>query len=171
MLKKKIPMKNYIILMLLFIITFLLTFYLYRWYVVYSTYQDNIPVIKDSLTELTEEEMEHYIDENPISTVYICTANDSSCRNFEKNFKKIIEKNSLKEYIIYVRLTDDNKDEFINRFNSNHPYKKSALTKYPAIILFEDGEVSDILQETDNEKLSISDVKSFIKRNKIGNNY
>ena len=169
-LDKTIPKKNYAILLALFLLTFLLAYYIYRWYVVYSEYQNNIPVIKDTLVELTEEEMEHYISDNPTTTIYICTASDISCRNFEKNFKKLIEKQSLKEYIAYVNLSDTDDREFINRFNSNHPYKKSALGKYPAIIYFEDGEISDILQESATEKLTIEDVKQFIKRNKIGSN-
>ncbi len=167
---KKIPKKNYVILLVMCLLTFLLAYYIYRWYVVYSDYQNNIPVIKDSLVEITEEEMEHYISDNPTATIYVCTASDINCRNFEKNFKKLIEQKSLKEFIAYVNISDIDDQDFIDRFNSNHPYKKSALGKYPAIIYFEDGEISDILQSNDEEKISISDVKQFIKRNKIGSN-
>ncbi len=167
---KKIPTKNYVILVILFLLTFLLTYYIYRWYSVYSDYQNNIPVIKDSLVEITEEEMEHYISDNPTTTIYICTASDVNCRNFEKSFKKIVDQKSLKEYIAYVKLSDEDSKNFIDRFNLNHPYKKSALSKYPALIYFEDGQISDIIQETTSEKLTITDVKQFIKRNKIGSN-
>lgn len=169
--KKKIPAKNYVILLTLFLTTFLLVYYFYRWYVVYSNYQNSIPVIKDSLAEITEEEMEHYISDNPTTTIYVCTAADTTCRNFEKSFKKLVDQKSLKEYIAYVRIDEENKNDFIGRFNTNHPFKKNVLSKYPALIFFEDGEVSDIIQETNNEKLSIEDVKQFLKRNKIGNNY
>ena len=61
---RNVPLKNYIILLAIFIGTFLLTYYLYRWYKVYADYQNNIPVIRDSLTEITKEEMEHYVEEN-----------------------------------------------------------------------------------------------------------
>ena len=169
--EKKVPKKNYGILLVLFLLTFLLTYYIYRWYVVYSDYQNNIPVIKDSLVELTEEEMEHYISDNPTTTIYVCTASDINCRNFEKSFKKLIENKSLKEYIAYVNISDTDEKEFIDRFNTNHQYKKRALSRYPALIYFEDGEISDILQETNAEKITITEVKEFIKRNKIGSNY
>ena len=169
--EKIIPKKNYVILLILFLVTFLLVFYLYKWYVVYSDYQNSIPIISDTLSEITEEEMEHYISDNSTATIYVCTASDTVCRNFEKNFKKLINQSSLKEYIAYVRLNDENKDEFITRFNQNHSFKKASLNKYPALIFFEDGEISDILQESEKEKLTISDVKQFIKRNKIGSYY
>lgn len=167
---KTIPKKNYVFLLILFLLTFLLAYYIYRWYSVYSDYQNNIPIIKDSLVEITEEEMEHYISDNPTTTVYICTASDANCRTFEKSFKKLVEQKSLKEYIAYVNLSDTEEKEFIDRFNTNHPYKKSTLSKYPALIYFEDGQISDILQETTTEKITITDVKQFIKRNKIGSN-
>lgn len=169
--EKKIPKKNYIILLILFLLTFLLTYYIYRWYVVYSNYQNNIPVIKDSLVELTEEEMEHYISDNPTTTIYICTASDINCRNFEKSFKRFVDQKVLKEYIAYVNLSNNDENGFIDRFNSRYHYRKSALSKYPALVYFEDGQISDILQETATEKITISDVKQFIKRNKIGSNY
>ena len=168
---KKIPIKNYVILLVLFLFTFLLTYYIYRWYVVYSEYQNNIPIIKDTLVELTEEEMEHYISDSSTTTIYVCTASDTACRNFEKSFKKLVDKKSLKEYIAYVNISDIDDKGFIDRFNSNHPYRKSILSKYPALIYFEDGEISDILQESATEKLTIEDVKQFLKRNKIGSNY
>lgn len=167
---RKVPFKNYVLLVILFIVTFLLTFYIYRWYVVYLDYQNNIPIIKDTLPEVSEEEMKHYILENSTSAIYVCTASDNECRTFEKSFKKLIEKEGLKEYITYVNLEDKNKDSFINKFNSNYPYKKVGLTKYPALIYFEYGQVVDMIQASDDEKLSISDVKKFIKNNKIGLN-
>lgn len=169
--KKKIPMKNYIILGVLFLVTFLLAYYIYQWYVVYSDYQNEIPVIREHLPEITEEEMEHYIQENSTTVIYICTASDIECRTFEKNFTKLIEKDSLQDYITYVNLTEENKESFITNFNNNHPYKKIGLTKYPALIFFEDGEVSDILQATQDHNLTITEVDKFLKNNKIGINY
>ena len=168
---KKIPTKNYLLLLVLFAATFLLIYYLYRWYVVYSDYQNQIPVIREYLSEVTEQEMEHYIQENPTAVIYVCTAADIECRNFEKNFRKLVEKDSLKEYITYVNLTDENKDSFISRFNQRYPHKKIRLTKYPAIIVFEDGVISSILQADKDNKLTITDVKQFLKTNKVGIRY
>lgn len=168
---RKIPTKNYVLLVVLFLLTFLLVYYIYRWYVVYSNYQNEIPVIRDSLSEVTEQEMEHYIKENPTAVIYVCTAADIECRNFEKNFKKLVEQDSLKEYITYVNLTDENKDTFVEHFNQNYPHKKMKLTNYPAIIVFEDGQISDILQADIDNKISLTEVKQFLKSNKVGSKY
>ena len=93
--KKSIPIKNYFILLLIILGTFFIVYYFYRWYVVYSDYQEDIPVIRDTLLEVSEEEMYHYIQENSTTVVYMCTSEDASCRNFEKSFKKLIERDSL----------------------------------------------------------------------------
>ena len=169
--EKSIPIKNYVLLLVLFLLTFLLVYYLYRWYVVYSDYQSQIPVIREYLSEVTEQEMEHYIQENPTAVVYVCTAADIECRNFEKNFKKLVEKDSLKDYVTYVNLTDENKDTFVERFNQKYPHKKIKLTNYPAIIVFEDGIISDILQADEDDKMSVTEVKQFLKSNKVGSKY
>ncbi len=168
--KKSIPIKNYFILLLIILGTFFIVYYFYRWYVVYSDYQEDIPVIRDTLLEVSEEEMYHYIQENSTTVVYMCTSEDASCRNFEKSFKKLIERDSLKEYITYVNLTHVDKEKFIHNFNEKYHYKKE-LKNYPAFIVFDSGNVVDLLQETKNSKVTISDVKSLLKRNEVGSNY
>ena len=166
---RNVPLKNYIILLAIFIGTFLLTYYLYRWYKVYADYQNNIPVIRDSLTEITKEEMEHYIEENTSATIYVCTADNQNCRSFEKNFKKLVDKNALKEYIIYVGVTSQEMDQFVSDFNQKYQYKIKLTKNVPAFITFEDGEVTDILEaDKDTDKLSITDVSKYLKVNKIG---
>lgn len=166
--KKKIPTKNYIILGTIFIATFLLVYYVYRWYQVYADYQNEIPVIRDSLTEITKEEMEHYIEENGTTTLYLCSAENPNCRNFEKSFKKLVEKKSLKEYILYVKLTEEDLDQFVQNFNEKYPYKIKLSKNIPAFVSFEDGEVTDILESKENKKLSIDQVTKYLKVNEIG---
>lgn len=168
--KKSIPLKNYFILFLIILGTFLIVYYLYRWYDVYSDYQDDIPVIRDTLLEVSEEEMYHYIQESSTTVVYLCTSEDTACRNFEKNFKKLIERDSLKEYITYVNLTHVDKQKFMDSFNERYHYKKE-LQNYPALIVFDSGNVVDMLQEKKDNKISISDVKSLLKRNEVGSSY
>ena len=166
---RNVPLKNYIILLVIFAGTFLLTYYLYRWYKVYADYQNNIPVIRDSLTEITKEEMEHYIEENTSATIYVCTADNQNCRSFEKNFKKLVDKKALKEYIIYVGVTSQEMDQFVSDFNQKYQYKIKLTKNVPAFITFEDGKVTDILEaDKDTDKLSITDVSKYLKVNKIG---
>ena len=86
--EKKIAMKNYIIIILIFVATIGLTLYFCSCYRVYSESKKEIPIIRGTLSEITSEDLDHYIMENQSTVIYVCTASDPTCRNYEKNFKK-----------------------------------------------------------------------------------
>ena len=78
---KKISIKNYIIVVVMFIAGMGITLYLCNWYNVYDEYQKQTPVIRGILSEITNEELEHYVMENPTTVIYMCTASNPTCRN------------------------------------------------------------------------------------------
>lgn len=165
---RKIPTKNYIILVGIFIILFLLVYYLCSWYKVYNDYQKEIPIIRNTLLEINSSEANHYIQENSDAVIYMCTASNDACRKFEKKFKKLIVKQSLEEAITYVNLSNTNTKEFTNNFNNSYKYKKELNNNYPAIVVFKDGNIVDMIQGDKKEELSISDVIKLLKENKVG---
>lgn len=166
--KQKKKVKNYIILVFVVLLFVGLVLYLCKWYKVYDEYQKDIPVIRDSLQEIVNEDLEHYLLDNPSSLIYICTANDENCRDFEKKFKKLIEKDELADEIIYLNVTGIDQDSFVNSFNEKYTKKKKLTTNYPAIVVFDEGKVVSILQAKKDNKIKIDDVKHFIKLNKVG---
>lgn len=165
---RKIPTKNYVILAIIFIVTFLLAIYLYRYYVVYSEYQKQTPIIRNVIPEITNQELGNYIQESPNIVIYMCTASDDTCRNFEKGLKKVIEQKHLATNITYVNLSNADLEQFTNDFNSKYNYKVKLKNSYPALVVFEDNEIRDIIQNSKRQKLTIDDVEQFLKRNKIG---
>lgn len=165
---RKIPTKNYVIVVIMFLVTFLLVYYLYSWYKAYNEYQKEIPVIRNTLLEINSDEVDHYIKENADVVIYLCTASSNECRKYENNFKKLIEKKSLEESITYVNLSDVNTKEFTDKFNDSYKYKKELKNNYPAIVIFKDGNVVDMVQGDSKEKLTVSEVSKILKENKIG---
>ena len=169
--QQKNLLKNYIILAIILLLVIGVTLYLRQCYKIYDEEQKTIPVIRGTLvSEITEVDFEPYLIENPSTVMYLCTSNNEKCRAFEKDFKKVIDKYQLNDVIIYLNLSGiEDQKSFVDSFNSNHPYKKGKLiTNYPAIILFEDGKVKNIIQGKNNDKLKIEKVKDFIEINKIG---
>ena len=165
---RKVPIKNYFILGLLFIIVILLLWYFSKWYQVYRDYQNETPVIRGTLSEITAVELDHYIMENPTTIIYLCTSSDLKCRDFEKSFKNIIQKEEdLKDDIIYVNLSDENKTEFVEKFNESHPYKIKLTKNFPAIVLFEDSKITGLLQVNDGN-LNAREVRSYLHLHQIG---
>ena len=165
---RKVPKKNYVIFLVMILVTFLLVYYLYRFYTVYSDYQKQTPIIREVLPEITEQELEHYVQESPSIVIYMCTASDDTCRNFEKSLKKLVIKKELANYITYVNLTNTDLEQFSNHFNNSYPYKQKLENHYPALVVFEDSEIRDLLQSKQGKKLTIEEVDQFLKRNKIG---
>lgn len=165
--EKKITIKSYLILAAIFILTIFLTIYLCKCYQVYSESMKEIPVIRGTLSEITSEELEHYVQENPNCVVYVCTASDQRCREYEEKFKKLIKKQNLQEEIVYLNVSNVEQEEFIKSFNDTYKHKVELNSNYPAILLFEDKAISSILQEKDSE-LSITKTKNFIELNNIG---
>lgn len=165
--KKRIH--NYIVLIIVFALCIGFVLYLCSLYRVYDQYQKETPVIRGSIQEIVPDDLEHYILDNPMTVLYVCTSYDDSCRTFEKDFKKYLSKREWNNEIIYLNLSNIDQDSFIESFNAKYPYKKGQLTKhYPAFILFEDGEVHGILQEKKEKKLSITKVREFLDINEIG---
>ncbi len=166
---RTVPIKNYIILGIIFLGVILLLWYFSSWYKVYNDYKKETPVIRGTLSEISNLELDHYIMENPTVTIYMCTSSNMRCRDFEKDFKIMLESNEvLKENIIYLNLSDINQDEFVKDFNAKYPYKNSLTKNYPAIVLFEDSKIVGLIQEEKEISLNADEVRSYLKLHKVG---
>lgn len=165
---KKIGLKNYLILGLIFLLTIILVLYLCKCYKVYNESQKNIPVIENTLTTVMPTELEHYVLDNPTTIVYMCTASATECRNYEKDLKKLVLKKDLTDKMVYLNLSNENIDEFIKTFNDKYKYKTELTGKLPAIVIFEDGKAIHILQSKKNKPITISKTNQLLELNEIG---
>lgn len=166
--KERSLFKRYLILIFIFILCMGLVIYLCKWYKVYDDYQKEIPVIRDTLSEITDVDLEHYILDNPSTIIYMCTASDEVCRDFEKDFKKLVIKKEYTDKIVYLNLSGLDQDKFVEEFNSKYNFKIKLTTDYPAIVMFEDGKITSLLQENDKRDFTISTVKDYLELNMIG---
>ena len=166
--KEKNYFKNYVLLGLLFLGCVILTLYICKCYEVYDNHQKQTPVIRDTLSEITADELEHYILENPTIVIYMCTSSDMVCRNYENGFKKLIKSKELQDEIVYLNLSDLDQQKFIEDFNNKYNFKVKLTTLYPALVVFEDGKITSILQGNVDEELTVVKTKQFIEIHKIG---
>ena len=169
--KKEIPVKNYIILIILFACTIFILYFITEKYEAYKEYEKRTPVIADTLHEISTDEFSHYVTENPSVVLYMCVANEDVCRDYETSLKKLVRQKGLEDSITYVNLTNANIDEFVSNFNNTYPYKKSLTTSYPAFVIFKDNEIVDILQGTSTKPLTISKTEDFLGYYDIGKDY
>ena len=166
--EKKVSIKNCFILILIFAIGILITLYLCNVYKVYDESKKQIPVIRGTLSEIKYEELEHYISENPTTVIYMCTASNEVCRNYEKDLKKLIKKDELQEKIVYLNLSETNSSFFTESFNKKYPFTVKITDNYPAIVIFTEGKITNVLQAKEQDKLTITKTQQFIDLHMIG---
>lgn len=165
----KTGIRNYVILFGVCLVCVCVILYLCKLYQVYDQYQKETPVIRGAIQEIISDDLDHYVLDNPMTVIYMCTSYQDRCRDFEKDFKKFLLKREWNNEIVYLNLSDLDQEEFVDSFNQKYPYKKGKLTTdYPAFVFFEDGKVRGILQEDNDRGLSITKVRQFLEINEIG---
>ncbi len=162
---KKNTLKNYLILGAIIFVTLLLTFYLLNWYKNYRYYKIVTPVLTNTVTEVKYKELDAFLSERDITILYMCTAKENKCRNFEKKFENYIINHNLRDDIFYFNMDGHNNNSFLNDFYVQ--YKSDDLIKkmsdYPIIAVFKDNKMIDILSSKDDLDITISDVADFLK--------
>lgn len=162
---------NYIYLLIIFAITITAVLGIRNWYLNKKEYELSIPVIRDALLhEVNENELINYINENPDTVLYMCAASDTSCREFETEFKELIKEKSLESTITYLNLsnldTNEKIKDFFDYFNDTFQYER-IVNDYPALILYKNGEIVQIANGTEDEKLTVNQARYFIERYNI----
>ena len=148
---RKIPMKNYIILGLVIIITLLILYYFYMWIDVYKESKVNIPIMDKYMTVINYNELDNYIVENPNTIVYVSVLEDEDIREFEKKFKVKYKNNQINNEVLYMNITEDIKDNSLkNDMISKYSVNSLNITNVPLIMVFEDGILNSIYSISDN---------------------
>ncbi len=159
MLKTKKPKKNYIILGAIYIGIILLVLYFSKWYQTYQEYKKATPVIEGVLQEIKPTEVEHYIQEAPNALLYLCTAEEDVCRNFEREFKGYVKKHSLEDKITYLNLSqEEDANRYVDDFIEKYQETSFEIGSYPLLLQFEDGKIDKACFS-----LTIEKVEDFLK--------
>lgn len=156
--KRVIPNKNYIIVMVIFVITIGLMFFLRNWYISYQDYENTIPVLSGVISEVKYTEVDNYLIDNPSVVMYMGDAKDGDCREFELELKKLVENKHIKDKVIYYNITDvKNKSLLLKDFNNKY-IVNNKISSYPVVMIFEDGKIVDYRSKSASKNLTISDI-------------
>lgn len=162
---KKTELKNYLILTIIILVTLVITFYILSWYKQYNDTKLKTPVISDTLTEVSYEDINTITKERNFLLVYACYSAEDKCRNFEYKFKDYIKQNDLSDSMVYLKLGE----KYINNSRLQDFYLKNkssdlstAKINYPTIMVFVDGKIVNVLRVNKNEKITVKMVKNFL---------
>ena len=166
--KKEIPIKNYISVLVLFIITILLVIGLRTWYRNYKEYQLTIPVISGKVQEISINEFEDYITEHDDFYLYVGVASDENCRDIEKDLVDLLARENIKNDTVYLNITDlTSNTETTKKELKKYGYNNSSFS-YPAFLIIRDKNIIDSVTK-DEYDLTLGDIEKLLDKYEIGN--
>lgn len=147
--KKEIPAKNYVILILVFFVTIVAVFYVRDWYNTTKDYYAQNSVMTKVVREIKSEELSNYILENQRFILYVSYGNNSEIKNFEDDFKELIKSLDLTDDVLYMNLDGVNTSSFYDLLRSNYAsnskIKNQIVDSNSSLYLFTEGKVSNVL--------------------------
>ncbi len=140
---REIPIKNYIKLCIIVLVTIFLLFYFYQWYKTYEENNLSTPIMNEYLTIINYNELEDYLQENTDATIYVSYLQNKTIRNFEKEWGKILANQEQYHQILYLDVTEELKTTKL----SNELKEKYHITKdnLPQIIKFNNSQITAIV--------------------------
>jgi hypothetical protein len=141
----------------------LLLSYALNWYEVYRQHNLNTAIISKYITEVTREEFQTYIQENPTAFVYIGIIDDVNSRNFESGFKKTVIKYHLKDNIIYLNAKDFDYKVLLGDYEKEKEY----VFEVPMIIYFENKKILSLINSSNSNMFEKDIIRFFRKYGEI----
>jgi hypothetical protein len=151
--------KNDFILLLIIGAVILLLNYFLNWHDVYKQHNLNTAIISKYITEVTKEEFQTYIEENPNAFVYFGIIDEEKSRNFENRFKKTIVKYHLRDNVIYLNVKNLDYNELIDEYKGD----KNYTLEVPMIVYFENKKVVDLINYNNSDMSDKNTIKFFRK--------
>ena len=164
--EKEIPLKNYILLSIVLILTIVVVIYFFLWKNTYEKSKLQTPILDDYLLVINYNELNNYLVENKDAIIYISKLNNENIRLFENKFKNIINKNNLNNKILYLDLTEELKETNIVK-KINKKYGKE-MTEVPTIVIIKDGKISSSYNIKEN-KYNIKLLEKYLEKEDVIN--
>lgn len=114
------------------------------------------------LTEITEDDIDNYVSDNPTAVLYISDKKDKEQASIEKKFKNILTERHIYPYFVYIDISKD-KEKSLQSFQENYNLKLDYQA-LPILVAFQDGEISEVYNE---KEWNLSDVTDFLTRNEV----
>lgn len=157
-----VPVKNYILLGIIILISIFLIYYFFLWYKAYEESKVNAPIMDKYLQVINYNELESYLLENENTVVYVSVVGDENVRNFEKKFKDTIVKNSLND-MLYMNIS--------NELNSDMSLKYDLdKGKIPCILVFEGNKLLDYYYIDVND-YSLKKIRKYLTAMGVNDEY
>ena len=163
--KKEVPIKNYVMLAAIIFLTVIAVFYARGWYNTTKEYYAQNSVMTQVVREIKREEISNYTLENQKFVLYVSSGRNIELKDFEDEFKILIQNMDLSEEVLYMNLDGVDTDTFYNSLKNDY----AATTKLASQIttdsaasmyVFTNGKITKLLNNVNN--YSIKRLESII---------
>ena len=122
--EKEIPLKNYIYLSIVLMVSIMLILYILKWYKTYNESRLNTGILNNYLQVINYNELDDYIIENKNAVIYVSILGNEQIRRFERTFKNTIMDNNLRNNMLYLDITNEDQNAVRNKLSidNNLPY-------------------------------------------------
>lgn len=168
-----VPIKNYIIAVLIIAAIIGLAFYGFAWYKVIkenrisTSYLVKTKVITKEIDNI--DELADVFSEAPASYfIYVSYTGNEKIYSLEKDLSKLIKEYNLNDsfYYLNVNKIKDN-ENYINEINKALNLEDKVVKIVPTIIYYNDGKVVDIIYKEGNNMMNVGDFQKLLDANKV----
>ena len=168
-----VPIKNYVIVVLVIIGIIALVWYGFSWHkVIQENKVSTSYLIKEKVVSnemQTIEELKDVFSEAPSDYyLYISYTGSQEVYNMEKELTALINNYKINEEFYYLNVTDIKKENnYIDKINEALDLNEKKVTNVPTIIYFKDGKAVDIIKKDGNNIMNIGDFQKLLDVNKV----
>lgn len=158
---KKIPTRNYFIVLVVSILVIIVSLYLRTFYLTYKNNKINTSVFQDQkIKQINTKDAAFALKETGDVLLYVSYTGNDEIYNNEKKMYSVLEKKELLDDFIYWNVIDyGDKKDYILTLKKKFPTIKDQITNAPLLIYIKDGEA----QEAMSSELKYIDYKILNK--------
>lgn len=163
----KKPVKNYVVLTLIVVVTVVLVFYIRGWYNTSKLYYSQNSVVKDIVSEINNDEIFNYTLESQKFILYTSSGSNLEIKGFEKNLKKVIKEMDISGDVLYLNLDNVNVETFSSYLKNSFAYNQSIAShisdsSVSTLYVFDGGKIIAVLNNANN--FNYNQIKTFFKK-------
>lgn len=161
---KKIPVKNYLIVFAVVLVTVFIVLYVNVWINAYKESKVTISPLVNNISEINGNELNVSLNEMNETILYVGYNGNSEVKNFEKQLLKRIKNKNLSDNVIYYNITSllDN-DEGLNVLRTAFANFDKSINKAPLLIYVKNGIAIEVV-DSKEKMLTIDDFDYLIKK-------
>lgn len=144
---KKVPTRNYYIVLIVSVLVVVLTLLIRSLYINYINQKTSTGAFNDiKINQINTEDIDFAFSEVNEAILYISYTGNTEIYEMEKRLIKEIEKKNLKEKVIYWDITDKLKNkEYLDILKQKFPNIDYEITQVPMLIYIEDGKAKEAM--------------------------